>query len=166
MAKIKEAFMHRFMAHCRMSLLVATVVAAGTLLAAESDYSTLNPNAIAIKIPSDIQWQGGGRGAEQIVLYGDPTKAGLYAVLIKWRANSSSRPHFHPNDRFISVLSGTWWVGTGRKYDEASMKPVHAGSFVTHFANEVHYDGAKDGEAVLQIIGMGPATSTSAEDKN
>jgi hypothetical protein len=25
-----------------------------------------------------------------------------------------SRPHFHSNDRFITVLKGTWWVGTGK----------------------------------------------------
>ena len=40
------------------------------------------------------------------------------------------------------------------------MKPIPAGSFVTHFGKQVHYDGAKDGEVILQIVGMGPATST------
>jgi hypothetical protein len=45
------------------------------------------------------------------------------------------------------------------------MKPVPAGSFVTHYAKEIHYDGARDGEAILQIVGIGPATSTAAEQK-
>jgi hypothetical protein len=63
------------------------------------------------------------------------------------------------------VLSGTWWVNTGPKYDMAGATPVPAGSFVTHVGKEVHYDGAKDGECVLQIVGMGPATATSAEEK-
>jgi quercetin dioxygenase-like cupin family protein len=135
-------------------------------IAAEIDYSTLNPKAIAVKALADIQWKGSGRGADQIVLAGDPSKPGLYVILIKWNPGSSSRPHFHPNDRYITVLSGTWWVGTGRKYDPDSMRPVPAGSLVTHYANEVHYDGAKDGEAILQIVGMGPATATPAEDKN
>jgi quercetin dioxygenase-like cupin family protein len=135
-------------------------------IAAEIDYSTLNPKAIAVKALADIQWKGSGRGADQIVLAGDPSKPGLYVILIKWNPGSSSRPHFHPNDRYITVLSGTWWVGTGRKYDPDSMRPVPAGSLVTHYANEVHYDGAKDGEAILQIVGMGPATATPADDKN
>jgi quercetin dioxygenase-like cupin family protein len=135
-------------------------------IAAEIDYATLNPKAIAVKALADIQWKGSGRGADQIVLAGDPSKPGLYVILIKWNPGSSSRPHFHPNDRYITVLSGTWWVGTGRKYDPDSMRPVPAGSLVTHYANEVHYDGAKDGEAILQIVGMGPATATPAEDKN
>ena len=40
------------------------------------------------------------------------------------------------------------------------MVVIPAGSFVTHFGKQVHYDGAKDGEVILQIVGMGPATST------
>ena len=40
-----------------------------------------------------------------------------------------------------------------------------AGSFVTHFANQLHYDGAKDQECVLQIVGEGPDTTTNAEAK-
>ena len=74
-----------------------------------------------------------------------------------------SRPHFHPNDRYITVLSGTWWVGTGSKYDPASTVPLPAGSFVVHTGKQIHYDGAKEGDAVLQILGMGPADSTAAE---
>jgi hypothetical protein len=53
-------------------------------------------------------------GNQQAVLFGDPNKRGLYGVMVKWLAgNHFSRPHFHPNDRFITVLSGTWWVGSG-----------------------------------------------------
>ena len=42
---------------------------------------------------------------------------------------------------------------------------VPAGSFVTHYGKEIHYDGARDEDCVLQIVGMGPATSTPAEEK-
>jgi len=63
------------------------------------------------------------------------------------------------------VISGTWWVNTGPKYDMENAKPVPAGSFVIHYGKEIHYDGAKDEPCVLQIVGMGPATSTAAEQK-
>jgi quercetin dioxygenase-like cupin family protein len=86
-------------------------------------------------------------------------------VLTKWLPGHMSRPHFHPNDRFITVLKGTWWVGTGTKFDPDSTKAMPAGTFVTHFGKQVHYDGAKDEEAVLLIVGEGPATGTPAEDK-
>jgi hypothetical protein len=45
------------------------------------------------------------------------------------------------------------------------MVPVPAGTFVTHFAKQVHYDGSKDEEVVLLITGEGPATSTRVEQK-
>jgi len=45
------------------------------------------------------------------------------------------------------------------------LQPVPAGSFVTHYGNEIHYDGAKDEDTVLQIVGIGPATSTPAPAK-
>jgi len=76
-----------------------------------------------------------------------------------------SRPHFHPNDRYVMVLSGTWWVGTGPKYDPDSTVAVHAGSYVVHTGKQIHYDGAKDEIAVLEIVGEGPATATPAEQK-
>jgi quercetin dioxygenase-like cupin family protein len=158
--------MHGSILRYRTPLLASALLCGSSLLAADTDYTNLDPKAITVKLPSELQFKGNGRGAEQIVLAGDPAKPGLYVLLIKWNPNSNSRPHFHPNDRFITVLSGTWWVASGRKYDLANMRPVPAGSFVTHFANEVHYDGAKDGEAILQIVGMGPATATPAEDKN
>jgi hypothetical protein len=125
----------------------------------------LNPAAITIKMPKDIPWVASPAGSVNAVLAGDPEKPGLYVVLTKWTPHHMSRPHFHPNDRFITVISGTWWVGTGTKYDPDSTVAVPAGSFVVHTGKQIHYDGAKDGEVVLQIVGMGPATSTPAEVK-
>ena len=126
----------------------------------------LDPKAINIQLPKDIKWvRTANGGAETVTLVGDPSKPGLYVVLQKWLPHNNSRPHFHPNDRFITVVSGTWWVNTGPKYDPDGMKPVPAGSFVTHPGKQIHYDGAKEAECVLEIVGIGPATSTGAEEK-
>ena len=125
----------------------------------------LNPKALAYKLPSQIHWVEGSNGAATANLVGDPEKPGFYIYLNKWHPHHMSHPHYHPHDRFITVLSGTWWVGTGTKYDPNSTVPMPAGTFVTHFAKQVHYDGAKDEECVLEIVGQGPATATPAEVK-
>ena len=125
----------------------------------------LDPTAITYKWPSQIHWVGRPGVAEQAVLVGDPMKPGLYVVLIKWFPHNTSHPHFHPNDRYITVLSGTWYVGTGRKFDPQHMVPMPAGSFVTDLAGQVHYDGARDEPVTIEIVGMGPATMTPAEIK-
>lgn len=120
----------------------------------------LNPAAVVYDLPDQIKWKDTGSGAMNAVLMGDPTKPGPYIVMVKWLPGNFSRPHFHPNDRFITVLKGTWWVGTGTKFDIGQTVPMPAGSFVTHFGKQIHWDGAKNEEAVLLITGEGPATTT------
>jgi hypothetical protein len=147
----------------RLSLLtLAATILIGPATANLS--ADLDPKAITVQLPKEIKWVK-GNGSEVAVLVGDPAKPGLYITLQKWLPHNNSRPHFHQNDRYITVISGTWWVNTGPKYDPAGFKPVPAGSFVVHTAKEIHYDGARDEECVLQIVGMGPATSTPAEEK-
>src|SRR5207302_3913881 len=124
-----------------------------------------DPSAATIKLPDQIEWKdnGGNRTAN---LAGDPGKPGLYVQMLTWKkGNNFSRPHFHPNDRLITVLSGTWWVGSGNKFDPANLTvPMKEGTFVTHFAKGVHWDGAKEEDATLLIIGEGPGTSTLVEE--
>jgi quercetin dioxygenase-like cupin family protein len=126
----------------------------------------LNAAAIAIKFPDQIKWRDptGTAPVNQAILHGDPTKTGLYIVMNRFKPGAFSRPHFHPKDRFITVISGTWWVGTGNKWDKEATVPVKAGGVVTHFAKEVHYDGAKDEEVVLVIVGEGPGTLTRVDE--
>ena len=74
-----------------------------------SSAAELDPKAVVFKLPDQINWGPvTPNGNQQAILFGDPTKPGLYGVMTKWLAgNHFSRPHFHPNDRFITVLSGT-----------------------------------------------------------
>ena len=145
---------------CFLALLIALFVSLSS-----AKVSDLNPAALTYKLPDKITWTDDPSGAKRAVLLGDPDKPGLYIVLVRWTAHHMSRPHWHPNDRFITVLSGTWWVGTGAKFDPDGTTPLPAGTFVTHFGKQIHYDGAKDGDAVLEIVGQGPATATPAEAK-
>jgi hypothetical protein len=129
--------------------------------------SSLNTAALVYKMPDQIPWGPvDSRGAQTAVVVGDPSKPGFYMVYNKWtKGNHFSHPHFHPNDRYIVVLQGTWWVSTSKKFDPATTVPMPVGSFVTHFGKQVHWDGAKDEDAVLLIMGEGPATATDAEEK-
>jgi quercetin dioxygenase-like cupin family protein len=138
-------------------------IACGTAHVAE-----LDPAAVAYKLPDQIQWKALADypGIETSVVAGDPLKAGLYVIMVRFHAgNHFSRPHFHPHDRFITVLQGTWWVGSGTKFDPDATVPMPAGSFVTHFGQQVHFDGAKDEDVILVITGEGPGTVTPAETK-
>ena len=139
-------------------ILRATITPVLLAIATASGAAELDPKAVVFKSPDQIAWGPvTPAGNQQAVLFGDPSKPGLYGVMTKWLAgNHFSRPHSHPNDRFITVLSGTWWVGSGPEFDpEKSSVPMPAGSFI---GKRVHWD--KDTDAVLLIVGEGPATST------
>jgi hypothetical protein len=147
------------MSKFQLTATVAAFVTLGSVMAAD-----LDPKTIHMTLPDKIPWVDNGKSATAI-LAGDPAKPGIYVELTKWHAGNMSRPHFHPNDRYIYVISGTWWVGAGTKYDPNSTVPMPPGSFVTHYAKGIHYDGAKDADCIIEIVGMGPATSTPAEVK-
>lgn len=131
-------------------------------------FSSLDPKAVVYTLPDQYKWRDptGAAGVNQVVLHGDPSQSGPYVVLNRFKPGNFSKPHFHPNDRFITVMKGTWWVATGNKFDKDNTVPIPAGSFVTHFAKQVHWDGAKDEETWLLIVGEGPATLTLVDVAN
>jgi quercetin dioxygenase-like cupin family protein len=105
-------------------------------------------------------------GAAAVLIMGDPSKPGMYVVQNTFAPGRTSRPHFHDQDRYITVIKGTWWVSLGAEadvYNPSKMVAMKPGSFVFHPAGGHHYDGAKDEEAVVRIMGMGPVKTTQLE---
>jgi hypothetical protein len=94
-----------------------------------------DPTHIPTVLPKDIKWTGQEGRMQQAVLFGDPSKPGLYGVVIKWYPGNFSQPHFHDQERYAYVISGTWWVSTSNVYDEKTTYPVHAGT-VAHRQGE------------------------------
>ncbi|MEX1033686.1 MAG: cupin domain-containing protein [Cellvibrionaceae bacterium] len=102
-----------------------------------------------------------GNRIKSYLLHGDPSKEGLYIMRIRFPAGQASRPHHHDQDRFITVIEGTWHVGTDQVFDMDQTVPIKAGGFMKHPAGAVHFDGAKDEAVVVEIRGMGPVKTTS-----
>src|SRR6185503_15385128 len=104
-----------------MTLRMVQVSAALLLLVlsmTNPDAQQVDPKIVGFKLPDQIEWKTNPAGTNRsAVLQGDPSKPGPYAVLLQWLPGNMSRPHFHPNDRFFIVVSGTWWVGSGPTFD-------------------------------------------------
>ena len=149
--------MHRYF--FRLIFAVAAFMTVGSLMGVE-----LDPRYIVMTPPDKIPWKI-GKNNDTAILAGDPNKPGIYVELTRWHAGNMSRPHYHPYDRYIYVISGTWYVGTGPHWDPNQTVGMPAGSYVTHPAMGVHWDGAKDADCVIEIVGMGPATSTLVPEK-
>ena len=126
-----------------------------------------DPTHIPTVLPENIKWSGQVGRQQTGTLFGDPSKPGLYGVVYKWYPGNFSQPHFHDQERYAYVISGTWWVSTSNVYDEKLTYPVHAGTVAIDTANTVHWDGSRMGEkepAVLVLVGMGPVKTVQVDE--
>jgi quercetin dioxygenase-like cupin family protein len=141
----------------RMTVLAA---AAGLAVAlAPGAYGERDELGFVRVAPDEVQWKElpGYGGLQYAVIEGDPSKPGIYVVRVKFPPGLMTRPHYHPEDRHAIVIKGTWYTGTGDTFDPASTIGLKPGTYMKHPANAHHYDGAKDEEVILQLIGYGPS---------
>ena len=97
---------------------------------------------------------------QRAVVYGDQTKPGIYVVRINFRPGVMSKPHLHKEDRHALVIQGTWYTGTGNVWTPDKTMGLKPGSYMLHPGGENHFDGAKDEEVILQLVGYGPSSTT------
>jgi pimeloyl-ACP methyl ester carboxylesterase/uncharacterized RmlC-like cupin family protein len=98
-------------------------------------------------------------GIETVVLKGDPDKAGVYTIMLRVPAHTQIAAHSHRDDRVATVVSGTWHIGYGKKFDEAKLKALPPGSFYTEPPGEAHFAETSDEAVVVQITGFGPSST-------
>ena len=109
--------------------------------------------------PDRVRWQHGPpslpKGAMIAVLEGDPAKEGPFVFRVKVPDGYRVPPHTHPKTERITVLSGTFHIGMGDKFDTKEGKVMPAGSYGHWPAGMKHFVWV-EGETVLQFHGMGP----------
>ena len=121
-----------------------------------------------VKLPNEIEFKAPVSPAttQNAVLYGDPTKAGVYVQRTKIAAGTKLMPHWHPDEwRTAVVLSGTLYFGVGEQWDESKLKAYPTGTFYSEPPKTPHYVWAKDGEVIIQTTGMGPTGTTPIPQK-
>jgi hypothetical protein len=121
-----------------------------------------------VKRPCDIVFKAPstGPGPETAVLYGDPSKPGVYVMRVKFPAGHRAMPLWHPDAwRNAVVLSGTHYFGVGEQWDESKLKAYPAGTFYAVPARTPHFAWAKDDEVIVQFTGMGPSGTTRIPQK-
>lgn len=97
-------------------------------------------------------------GGQVAWLEGSPTQPGLYTFRVKFPANYRVMPHTHPDDRVYTVISGTWYIGLGTRFDAATAKGYPPGSVYFLPANTPHFH-ISPGAAEAQVTGAGPTAT-------
>jgi quercetin dioxygenase-like cupin family protein len=116
-----------------------------------------------VRITADqLKWvdEPNGLGFKTAIVEGDPMKPGLYIIQVKFPPGVMSRPHSHREDRYGTVIKGTWWTGSGDEFAPNKTIPLKTGSFMKHPAGVNHFDGAKDEEVIVELVGIGPSQTT------
>jgi len=135
--------------------------------AAVSDQNK-NPDSNFISLQAiDIPFEAfpGVEGLSHAVLSGDPERAGTYVIRLRISPGLTFPPHYHDQDRHVTVISGIWAFGTGYSGKCEDTVPLAAGAYVMHPKGAVHFDGACGKEPVeVQIEGLGPVSTTWIED--
>ena len=109
-------------------------------------------------MPGDIKWKDSPiPGVQSAVISGDPTAPGLYVIRQKLAAGAKVPPHTHPDTRYDTVLGGELYFGFGETFEANNAKLYPAGAQITVPANTPHFAWVKNGEAILQEVGIGPS---------
>ena len=104
--------------------------------------------------------EGNKLGVETAVVEGDPSKPGFYLTINHFPAGVMSRPHYHPDERYILVMRGTWYTDEGEVFRPNQTVPLKPGDFMRHPKGGPHYDGALDEDTWVAISGYGPTHAT------
>jgi pimeloyl-ACP methyl ester carboxylesterase len=98
-------------------------------------------------------------GIETVVLKGNPDEAGLYTIMLRVPAHTRIASHSHRDDRVATVISGTWHIGYGDKFDEGKLKALPPGSYYTEPPSRNHFAETGNEPVVVQITGFGPSST-------
>jgi quercetin dioxygenase-like cupin family protein len=103
-------------------------------------------------------------GIASALIAGNPKQGPNYTVIVKFSPGTRVPAHFHPDQRVITVISGTYYLGGGEKFDEAALVPYGPGMVIIMPARAPHFSGSKNDGTVVLESGDG-ATGTTPTEK-
>lgn len=136
-----------------VAIAVTMMILAGSAFAQDSGHSAKELT------PADMAFEANPafpKGAETVVLYGDPSKPGLFIIRAKFPPNYVVPPHTHPVFESVTVMSGSMGSGMGEKVDKSSGKMLKAGGLLLLPADHAHYVWTGDEETIIQVAANGP----------
>lgn len=113
-------------------------------------------------LPKDLQWSDVPslpKGAKASVIEGPMNEAVPFTVRLKFPANYRIPPHWHPGIERVTVLSGTFHMGLGEKFDQKKTHALPVGGIMIMQPKTPHFAWTKS-ETVVQIHSTGPWSVT------
>jgi len=150
------------MQRSRFGRVVSVLSMSAVSLSAAGQHSGLEKRLTPAEIQA-LPTEAAGAGTSGLpavttrVLFGDPTKPGLYTIQLKVAPNTVIQAHTHRDMRTAVVVEGLWHFGYGARNEEASMKVLPPGAFYTEPAGDAHFAKTGPEGATVDITGYGPS---------
>lgn len=94
-------------------------------------------------------------GIKMAVIDGDPKKEGSPFTIRIRGTDARVPPHWHPADEHLTIIQGTFMLGTGEKFDKAALQALTPGSYAV-MPKEMRHFGQLKGDTIVQVHGIGP----------
>jgi uncharacterized RmlC-like cupin family protein len=148
------------------SLLLVTAVAQGSSSSSLPEMR-MTPSELKV-VPVDKNQIGSSKlaGVHTKVVYGDPSKSGLYSILLFVPPKTTIAAHSHRDDRVATVVTGTWHFGYGDHFDATRLKTLAPGSVYSEPAADDHFAQSGSDEVVVSITGFGPTDTHYFDPKD
>ena len=107
----------------------------------------------------DVEWHPFAAfppGVCLAVLVGDPAQAGPYTIRVKVPCTVKLMPHWHPEDRVYTVISGVFCIGLGDRFDADKLEAYPPGAVIILPGNIAHFHWARSSTYVTQVTAIGP----------
>jgi quercetin dioxygenase-like cupin family protein len=141
-----------------MKRIVAGALALGLCTAAATLAVGQHGGGHTMVRPSDLKWSDVPSlppGAKIAVIEGPMNQAVPFTIRLKFPKNYQIPAHSHPAIERVTVLSGTFHMGTGDKLDKSRTHALPAGSIAIMPIGTNHYVWTSD-EVIVQLNGTGP----------
>jgi len=122
--------------------------------------SAAGPAMKVVQSPNEIMWAPAPpslpSGAQLAVISGDASKrGGTYALRLKVPDGYVFKPHWHPQNVNVTILSGGLGIGMGDKFDESNGQIVKTGGYILE-PKEMHHYAWAQGPTIIEVYGEGP----------
>ena len=110
-------------------------------------------------LPENIEWKPFPAFPPSVrlaVVVGQPSEPGAYVIRVKVPSGVKLMPHRHPEDRIYTIMSGVFYIGLGKTFDDAKLMAFPPGAVFILPGNTPHFHWAKSGEYVSQVTATGP----------
>ena len=140
-------------------LIVVMIISFASSALAQDKIDRMRAVTMESFTPDKVNWKDEPilpKGAQSVVLVGNPNKAGVFIAWLKFSSNYPIPPHKHPFTEVITVLQGKLGSGIGEIFDTKKGEILKTGSSFVLPAGHTHFVWTTDEETIVELIATGP----------